>query len=253
MTSSLPEPLCGGTAWASHTDIPDRPYEMHDPHTWCVYLAMATDILWAATGRRWRGAGRTATATLSAEYRDDPTYHDSWGACSCRRLTASHLATYGPRMRHHEPTRVRLPHDDVTAVTSVTIDGSPVTDWRLEGSWLVRTGRRGWPMCGDRTVITYAYGRNPPLAGVAMCVELAIELGRASSDKPDRVCSLPKRLQSVTRQGISYVALDDLDFLDKGLTGLYPVDVWVRSVNPKGRAQAASVWTPDTRYARRTS
>ncbi len=253
MTST--EPLCGGTAWASHNDIPLAPYEMHDPDTWCVYLAMATDILWAASGRRWRGAGRTATATLRAAPPDigSWTYHRSWGHCPCY----SGIGVLGPvwsvRAAHHEPSRVRLPHDDVTAVTSVLVDGQPVGGWKLEGAWLVRTDGRGWPMCGDRTVIAYTYGRNPPPAGAALCVELAVELGRASSTSPDRPCSLPKRLQSVTRQGITFAALDDMAFLDAGLTGLYAVDVWLRSMNPKARSQAASVWSPDLTYARRTS
>lgn len=255
MTGALPEPLCGGTAWASHTDIPDGPYEMHDPDTWCVYLSMATDILWAATGRRWRGAGRTATATLRAAPPNDDTaswaYHRTWGHCPCAVTTVGGL--WGPRMRHHEPSRVRMPHDDITAITSVTIDGAPFTGWSRDGAWLVRDDGRGWPMCGDRVVIGYTYGRNPPAAGRAMAVELAVELGRGASSSPDRACSLPRRLQSVTRQGISFAALDDLDFLDKGLTGLYPVDVWIRSVNPKGRAQSAQVWSPDLLYSRRTS
>lgn len=250
MSSALP--LCGGAAWASLADIPDGAIGMHNDDVWDGFLAMATDVLWAASGRRWRGAGCTATATLRAQQRDDG-WDRSWGMCPCSHLSASHLATWSPRMNHHEPARIRLPHDDVTAVTSVTIDGSPVDGWTLDGAWLTRGDGCGWPICGDRTVITYAYGRDPPAAGRALAVELAVEFGRSSSASPDKACSLPKRLQSVTRQGINFVALDDLAFLDSGKTGLYAIDVWLASVNPKARAQAASVWSPDISYARRTS
>lgn len=255
MSSPAPEPLCGGTAWADHSDIPDVPYDMHDPDQWCIYLAMATDILWAASGRRWRGSGRTATATLRAAPPDGDgwAYHRSWGHCPCYSGLGVLGPTWGLRSGHYEPSRVRLPHDDVTAVTSVLVDGESVTGWHLEGSWLVRTGGRGWPMCEDRTVIAYAYGRNPPAAGIAMCVELAVELGREGATSPDRECRLPRRASTVVRQGLTYTTETYLEYLQNSLTGLLGPDLWLRSVNPKGRSQAASVWSPDTAYARRTS
>lgn len=253
MTGALPEPLCGGTAWASYTDIPDGPFVMHDPETWCMYLNLATDILWAATGRRWRGAGRAATATLRADNTtDEPaTYHRSWGACPCSWGAAD--LVWSRRRRHHEPARIRLPHDDVTSVVAVLIDGQPFTAWERDGAWVTRTDGRGWPMCGQRTAITYAYGRNPPAAGAAMCVELAIELGRDGTASPDRECRLPRRASTVNRQGLSYTTENYFDYLADGLTGLQGPDMWIKSVNPKGRSQPASVWSPDLAYTRRIS
>lgn len=153
---------------------------------------------------------------------------------------------------HVRPVSVRLPHDDVTAVTAVTLDSDLFTGWRLDGAWLTRTDGEGWPMCGERARVGYTYGSPPPQAGVLACVELAVELGRATATTPDKPCQLPKRVQSITRQGISFAALDDMEFLDRGLTGLYTVDLWIKSVNPAGRRQRAQVWSPDLPRAERS-
>jgi hypothetical protein len=138
-------------------------------------------------------------------------------------------------------------------VAAVAVDEVAFTAWRLDGAWLTRTDGCGWPTCRERAIVTYQYGRLPPPAGRLACVELAVEFGRASSDNPDRACRLPQRVQSVTRQGISFAALDDMEFLSEGLTGLYSIDLWVRSVNPYGRSAAGSVWSPDLPRARRVA
>jgi hypothetical protein len=246
----------GCTAWATFDDLPVEVAPLYQPEDWQPHLDIATDILWSLSGRRWSGPPAAATAVLRAATprMGEPgwPYHRSWGQCACYLGTA----ILGPLWsldvhNHHEPVSVRLPHDDVTTVLTVTVDGGVFTGWQLDGSWLTRTDGRGWPACHDRAVVTYLHGRLPPAGGVAACVALAVEFGRAGSSNPDKACSLPQRLQSVTRQGVSYVALDDLSFLDKGLTGYYPVDVWLRSINPKGRAQAARVWSPSLPRARR--
>lgn len=171
-------PVC--QAWAGVEDLPTSVVGLHSPQQWCGYLELATDILWAATGRRWRRTVLTGEAVLRAEPpRAGETgparvYHRSWGLCPC--TTAAGLRGSA----HHEPRSVRLPHPDVVEVTSVIIDGDPFTGWRLDGSWLVRTDGRGWPECHDRTVVAYRFGRLPPPAGAAACVELAVELGKAT-------------------------------------------------------------------------
>lgn len=249
----MTSPGSSTTSWAQIEDLPEDVVELHHSDMWEWYLALATDVLWASTGRRWRGASLAATASLQPAAprhgdldRTAPSgWHRSWGVCSC----AIPGWAYIPGRAHPDPVRVRLPHDDVTRVDAVTIDGEPFTAYRLDGPWLTRTDRRGWPVCGDRAEVTYRYGRLAPLAGKAACVELAVELGKGAAGKP---CNLPKRIQSITRQGISYTP-DDMAFLGEGLTGLYATDLFIRSANPHGRTQAASVWSPDLLTARRTS
>lgn len=249
-------PLTGCSSWAQVEDLAATVAPLHTEEQWCGYLAMATDILWAATGRRWRGVSLTAEVALRAAPpragEGGWVYDRSWGHCACYAGTG----ILGPRWSdgaysHHEPVKIRLPNPDVTSVTSVTIDGEAFDEWRLDGAWLVRTDGRGWPECRDRAVVTYVFGEMPPAAGVAAVVALATEFGRAASDNPDQACALPQRLQSVSRQGITFEVLDTMEFLDKGWTGLLSTDMWIKSVNPKGRSQAGQVWSPDLRRGRK--
>jgi hypothetical protein len=248
-------------AWATVDDLPSAVAELHPPARWEQFLETATVVLWAATGRRWRGDTAAAEAVLRAAPPRGGSwaYDRSWGHCACwGGLSPSGAPRWASSSayRHESPTRVRLPHPDVTAVASVTVDGAAFTAWELDGAWLTRTDGEGWPMCGDRVVIAYEHGKPPPAAGVAAVVELAVELGRADADEPDRPCSLPKRLLSVTRQGLTFdqaPELDRFEFLDKGRTGLYAVDAFIAAVNPKGRPQPGRVWSPEIPRARRRS
>jgi hypothetical protein len=46
----------------------------------------------------------------------------------------------------------------------------------------------------------------------------------------DKACQLPDRIQSVSRQGVSWTMLDPMDFLDKKLTGVGRLDTWLTTV-----------------------
>ena len=248
----------GCNAWATLDDLPAASALLHAPQQWCVYLQQATDVLWAATGRRWNGESDPVSVTVrAAPPRAGEAgwpYSTSWGHCACYAGWHGGQPMWSDGAYTHEaPVAVRMPHRDITAVTAVTLDGEAFTEWRLDGAWLARTDGKPWPTCRDRVQVTYTHGKPPPPGGVAACVELAVELGKSASDDPDVTCRLPERLQSVTRQGISFAALDDMDFLDRGLTGLYSVDLWIKSVNPKNRPQAGRVWSPDIPRARRTT
>ena len=63
---------------------------------------------------------------------------------------------------------------------------------------------------------------------------------------------LPKRVTNVTRQGLSMVVLDPMDFLDDGKTGVYEVDLFLKAYNPAKLQRRATVMSPDIgRRARR--
>lgn len=213
-------------AWAQYSELAPAVQGLLTEEQWCVVLARASDVLWAATGRRWRGRQFTETARLDA----DP--------CSPWRRPW--------KVGRLRPSHIQLPRPDVTAVTEVTVGGAAFGDWFLSGNWLIRTDRRCWP---DDTTVTYQFGRLPPAAGRMAVLELATEIGKWLAGKP---CELPARVQSVQRQGLSFAVLDDMEFLAEGLTGLYAVDLWIRSVNPHRVTQRPSVWSPDLVRARRT-
>jgi hypothetical protein len=64
-------------------------------------------------------------------------------------------------------------------------------------------------------------------------------------------CELPQRVTSISRQGVSYTILDPQDFVQEGRTGLYMVDMFLKSVNPDKARNRARVFSPDTSRARR--
>lgn len=231
--------LC--SPWATPADLPERYRSMESDENWERHLLRASEILWMLSGRRWYGQGCTAVATLRALPRaGDATwpYHDSWGSCGC--VTSAYYAL----SEHHRPFAIQLPHRART-ITSVLIDGATLAapSYRLtRAGWLERLDGQGWPMCGDSTVITYTYGEAPPASGVGAVVEFAIQLYLA--EEGDGACQLPLRVQSITREGVSMAMIDPMEFLDKGRTGLYGVDLWLGAVNPKSRTQRATVWTP---------
>lgn len=244
----------GCSAWASFEDLSAEVAGLHAPATWCSYFALATDVLWAGTGRRWRGSGATAEAVIgeSPPPLGQPTEQGVTSPCTCS-FTDLTRSPWSWRGAHREPVRVRLPHPDVTAVSSVTVDGASFGAWRLEGSWLTRTDGRGWSICGGTTTAAYAYGIDPPLAGKLAVVEYASELGKAAAPDCDMECRLPQRVRSVTRQGISFEVIDPLEFLEKGFTGLPGPDAWITATNPRRRPQAGRVWSPDINRSRRIS
>jgi len=67
-----------------------------------------------------------------------------------------------------------------------------------------------------------------------------IALSRCGGDS-----CLPQRLKEITRQGVDMAFADPLEFLDKGQTGIYEVDLWLKSVNPAGIRRRSRVFRPD--------
>lgn len=226
-------------AWAQPGELPVNAQDLHTEGPWCAILAMASDILWSASGRRWRNVQASETVTLDPE------------TCGCVPLPGWPAGVrYGyvdalvwddPR-----PRKIRLPRPDVTAVTAVTLSGSTFSAWRLGGNWLYRTDGQTWPLA-NTTQITYQFGRLIPSGANLAAILLATELGKAMAGK---ACALPARVTSVTRQGITFDALESLEVLKEGLTGIHAVDSWILSVNRTRTTQPAVVWSPDVVEAR---
>lgn len=145
--------------------------------------------------------------------------------------------------------------DPVCYVEEVVIDGVIIdsSTYRVdEFRRLVRLGIECWPECNDLTKpdtevgtwsVTLTYGRPPPQLVLLAAAEMACEIIKNCSGK---ACRLPQRVSSVTRQGISVSFLDDMAFLDKGLTGLYFVDLAARTWNPNQLMRRPTVYSPDS-------
>lgn len=226
-------------------------------------LQLASDVLYNFTGRQWAGVcddvvrpcgnrttmvwGRYAVpvgtlATAALPLVGWCGCYDS-RTCGCRRLS-----------------EIRLPGFPVVAITEVKIDGQVVDParYRLDDNrWLVWIPdptdvepRKAWPCCQrtdlpDTEVgtfsIAYTFGSDPPIGGVRAAASLGCQLALSCQPETVGACRLPKRVTTITRQGISLAVLDPLTLFKDGLTGLSEVDLWVQSVFLGAKRRRATV------------
>lgn len=216
-----------------------------------VWVQVATDVLYVLSGRQFMGA---CTRTIRP--------CDINCGCFCH--------FYGPGM-WWSGSLCCTPQVDlggnVAGISSVKIDGETLASdaYRLdEGRWLVRLtdadgANEGWPCCQDLSLatteectfeITYRTGSDVPEAGVRAAADLACELAKSCNSTAGE-CKLPKRLTSLTRQGVTMTVLDPQAFLDNGKTGLYLPDLFLAAVNPQGLRSPPRVLSPDLPAHRR--
>lgn len=232
-------------------------------------------ILWAATGRRFglcqrtvRPCGRDFRDSLNAGYFWSDgvwfpyIFNGVWRNCWCGSGTSSF-----PGCCDCNPDcQVWLPGGPVASipVTGVSVDGAivPVDSWRVDSvngeQYLVRTDGDCWPSCQDFNVdsgantffVTYYQGVPVPSVVLRAAGRMASEFAKSCLGRP---CSLPQRVQSITRQGVS-VSMVNVDMLlEKGLTGITDVDFVIRSLNPAGLTSAMRISSPDIRTPRTTT
>lgn len=142
-------------------------------------------------------------------------------------------------------TRFRLQHRPVREILGITIGDvalDPDKYTLLNGELVSRTS--SWSVC-DGPIVTYTYGRVPPALGRIAARRLANELILASDGSTN--CALPANVTSIQRQGVSIDIWDPQDFLDKGHTGLYEVDLFLATSNPARAKKPARIFSPDSR------
>lgn len=209
------------------------------------YAALAGEVLWALSGRRF-GCCETTIMLCSAgcepEWpRDEHGPASPWVLASCRACLDLRPCQHGGSAEAYLP-------GPVCEMIEVVVGGEvvPTGSYRVDDlSWLVRTDGGAWPSGarpGDWTA-RYTRGTPVPLGGQRAAGELMSELWKACTN--DGTCALPKRVQVIARQGITFGMLDPMTFLEKGKTGLYFTDLWLSAVNPLARPRAARVASPD--------
>jgi hypothetical protein len=109
--------------------------------------------------------------------------------------------------------------------------------------------KAGTPWTPCNTEITYSYGAPVPTAGKMAARTLATEFAKLWNGDED--CSLPQRVTSVSRQGVSYTILDNQEFIEELRTGLYAVDLFLKTTNPDNARRRSKVFSPDQPRARR--
>jgi hypothetical protein len=109
-----------------------------------------------------------------------------------------------------------------------------------------------WPCCQDlrqpalsdgRWFVDYAWGKRLPADGRIAAFAYAVEIAKALSGSES---DLPQRVINIARQGVTAIAADPLTFIEKGLTGLPLVDLFIVASNPFGLRRRASFISPDS-------
>ncbi len=111
-----------------------------------------------------------------------------------------------------------------------------------------------YPHYNEDIEVSYTYGSQPPVAGRMAARTLAQELCMAWDG--DANCSLPDRVTSIARQGVTYTVMDPETIIQNGHTGLTIVDMFLSTVNPARAFRKAKVFSPDlargNRYTAKT-
>lgn len=216
-------------------------------------LQAASDVLFKLTARRYPGVCTSVAHPLVSGFPAvEPASYDT---ISLRGSAPYPLRGGWPTLaaQRRETRIVGLGVSPVIDVSQVVVAGAVVdpANYRIDDfRWLVRTDGQTWPSCPDPIddpdafEVTFTHGRTPPTSGVIAAAALGCELALSCSPETVGACRLPKRVTSITRQGVSMVILDPFDFLDDGKTGIYEVDLFIKSENPEKVQRRARAFHP---------
>lgn len=220
----------------------------------------ASYMLWAMSGRKFSGI---TTVTERYVLTNDPYLRAGGSRLSYQptlvngRVENIPLRGFG-RHSHRDYlgdgtssySRVRLRGRKVVRVHNMRDVNGDIIDPKMyylsEHSTIYATPTATWDP--SNVEVTYTYGTPPPTAGKAAARVLAVELVKLYEG--DDTCALPQRVTSVTRQGVTYTILDNQSFIDEMKTGIYTIDLFLKTVNPDKAKARARVFSPDTNRAR---
>lgn len=238
------------------------PSELPTTHQDSVYAGdacqMASNLLWAMSGRKYAG-----TTTVTERY---------FTAIDAFRYQGSSAKQFFPHMIGGSV--FNLPAEDwndsayqsdgSSSLSRIRLRGRPVQEVHLvrsgyDGSIIPNdsyyvaehsslVAYKGTPWTPGNIEVTYTYGQQPPVAGRQAARVLAIELIKLWEGDD---CALPDRVTSISRQGVSYTLLDNQDFLENFRTGIYAIDLFLRTDNPAKALAPSKVFSPDIPRARR--
>lgn len=206
------------------TAFPESPYAQ-------TAVDYASFVLYKLTGEKYPGVA-TTTETYVSESRT-ATLADPVSTTALQNIPA-----IGIPDRVQYPQRLYLRGTPVHEVTSVKYGDKLLAteDYALYNRRFLKL-RRGaqWDyFCDQKGItVTYSYGMMPPKAGVLAAQTLANELlilmgeGRSGAE-----CRIPERVRSVSREGISFDMIDPQEFMDDGRTGIWEIDLFIRTANP---------------------
>lgn len=232
-----PWPTAADTPWCSPGSIVDligaAVASNVDVALWC---AIASKWLWRLSGRRY-GIRKVTERP--------------------HRLIDASGCVYGWGWRYDDTGREGVLLPVGIRVVSVKVDGVAQVagvDYHLYDSRLLVRASPGvalrWPLYQrldlDDTAagtwsVTYKTGHEVTAEAAEMARILAAELCRLVAG--DETCRLPASTVAVTRQGISITVDPDKS---ANRTGLYVVDRWLETINPKGLRRRPRIVGPDS-------
>lgn len=219
-----------------------------------VAVEMASQALWAASGRRFGPCSVTLRpcretcpdaagdwfAWGGGDFVTPRFFRGVWSNVTCGSCTSG--CSCGP------VPQVVLP-GPVAAVTEVRIDGAVLAPaaYRLDNRrYLVRIDGGDWPDCNDLTrndgpgtwSVTLTLGADVPVLGQAAAGELAAEFATLLGCGK---CRLPNNIASLARQGVTVELGDGTSLLDT----LPITAAFLRTYNPHKLTSGATLMSPD--------
>lgn len=211
---------------------------------------VASYLMWAMSGRKYFGTGTTTERYIRNTTGTIPGLSTKTNIATLYKGEVRNVMLYAQEWTSPE-ARIRLRARPVTEVHTIRLDNGTIIgpeDYVLVDNSTVQFYNASlWNPYNVE--ITYSYGTPPPVAGRMAARTLAREFAKLWAGDED--CALPRRVTSISRQGVSYTLLDSQDFIDDIKTGVYEVDLFLKTTNPAKATQRSRVFSVDVPRARR--
>jgi hypothetical protein len=218
----------------------------------------ASYLLWTMSGRKFTGVTTVTERYVCAKraYRMGPSsknYSATLIAGEVYNIPITDFQEYAELVSDglSPESRIKLRGTPVTKVHAIRTRSGAILDpssyYLVDHSTVQAAGGVPWTPCNIE--VTYSYGSEVPVAGKMAARTLALEFAKLWSGDED--CALPQRVTSVARQGVTFTMLDSQDFIAEVRTGVYAIDLFLKSVNPDGAKAKSRVFSPDKPRARR--
>lgn len=216
--------------WAEVEDLvnPNHPYSE-------TALQTASWILYQLTGEKYQGVHTVTEAYGGSPMGSyvEPAVIDgkmyNLPTSSPRKNTGAWTGFADNKMKLH------LKHTPVRNVLEVVELGGVVDPSKYtlrDNAFIKKNNNTPWLMNDySELLVTYEYGAKPPTAGKQAAIRLANEFYLYETG--DDQCALPASVTNIQRQGVTVTVLDPQEFLLQGRTGIYEVDLFIRTANPK--------------------
>jgi hypothetical protein len=222
--------------WLTKEELPD---DLANTEFAQEAVESASYLMWAMSGRKYHGVETvTERYVMSIPMLDLRIVQTPLNIKDIRLIAATLPTVYPPK------TRIRLRGMPVLSVNTVrkTRNGEVISpdDYYLEEHSVLVFKYN----LSEDIEVNYTYGSEPPAIGKMAARHLASQFAMLWGGLEED-CALPDRVTSVTRQGMTYTVLDNQDFIQELRTGVYFVDLFLKTVNPAGARQRSRVFSPD--------